>query len=151
MAFEQHGTRKKSDRIASFISNTLGSITFLFVCLCFFSLWITWNLNLLPHLKPFDPFPFPELEMVVSIFAIILSVAVLISQKRQGKMEKIRQNVEFEVNIRAEMEITKMLDMLHQIQKHLGIHSTTDHELEEMKKSIDIEELHQHIQDNDQA
>jgi uncharacterized membrane protein len=134
--------KKRSDKIAVLVTNTFGSITFLFICILFFSLWILCNLNLLPSLKPFDPFPFPALEMGVSIFAIVLSVSVLISQKRQGRMEKISQDVEFEINIQAEKEITKILEMLHNIQKKLHIDQSDD-ELEQMKENIDLQELHE--------
>lgn len=47
-------------------------------------------------------------------------------------MENIRQQVEFEVNIHAEKEITKVLEMLHDIHKKLGIQNTEDTELENM-------------------
>jgi uncharacterized membrane protein len=72
---------------------------------------------------------------------------VLISQNRQRKIEKIREQVEFEVNIKAETEITKILEMLHDIQKKMGI-AKKDPELEEMKETTDIQQLHRHIDPN---
>ena len=132
------------DRVALFITDVFGSITFLCLCLLLFLIWILWNLNFLPLLKPFDPYPFPELEMIVSLFAIILSVSVLISQNREGKMDKVSKQVEFEVNVRAENEITKVLSMLHEIQKKLGI-NVKDNELEAMKENLDLHQLHQQI------
>lgn len=71
-------------------------------------------------------------------------MSVLISQNRQRKLEKIREQVEFEVNIRAEKEITKMLEMLHEMQLKMGIRKN-DQELEEMKEKLDVNELHEHI------
>jgi uncharacterized membrane protein len=135
------------DKVATFITDTFGSIRFLGLCMVFFVIWIVWNLNLLPLIKPFDPYPFQMLTMIVSIFAIILSISVLISQNREGKRETIRQKVEFEVNIRAENEITKMLTMLHEIQKKLGIKSTADTELEEMKAETNIQDIHHKLDD----
>jgi uncharacterized membrane protein len=132
------------DRFAIFMTNIFGSLPFLFFCLVFFAGWIAWNANLLPGLRQFDPYPFPRLGLIVAIFAIVLSVSVLISQNRQGRMEKIRRQVEFEVNVKAETEITKVLDMLHEIQKKMGI-ATADTELEKMKETLDIEELHQKL------
>jgi uncharacterized membrane protein len=133
--------KHRSDGLSLFITNTFGSIAFLFICAAFVICWISCNLNLIPYVKPFDPFPFPELEMVVSIFAIILSVSVLISQKRQARLEKIHQQVEFEINVTAEKEITKVLEMLHAIQKKLGIEQS-DQELEKMMTRTDLDELH---------
>jgi uncharacterized membrane protein len=144
-ALEFNETR--TDKIATFITGTFGTMRFLGFCVAAFFIWIVWNLNLLPLLKPFDPYPFQMLTMIVALFAIILSIAVLISQNREGKRDMIRQQVEFEVNIRAEMEITKMLTMLHEIQKKLHIHSTTDVELEEMKAETDIKKIHQTLDD----
>lgn len=138
-------SKNHNDKLSLLITNTFGSITFLFICLIFIVLWVCCNLNLIPWIKAFDRYPFPELEMVVSIFAIILSIAVLISQKRQARLEKINQQVEFEINIRAENEITKVLEMLHVIQIKLGI-ETTDTELEKMKEKTDIEQLHREAQ-----
>ncbi|WP_183579636.1 DUF1003 domain-containing protein [Mucilaginibacter sp. X5P1] len=136
-------TRTRADHFAVFVAGILGSITFLIVCIIIFVVWITYNLN---ASKPFDPFPFPVLEMTVSIFAIILSVSVLINQNRQGKIDKVSQQVEFEVNVRAEEEITKMLTMLHEIQQKLGIATHAgDKELEEMKSSTDVKEIHKNI------
>lgn len=137
-------TKTPVDKIAVFFISVFGSVTFLLFSLLLFAIWICWNLGLLGF-KPFDPFPFPVLEMSVSIFAIILSVSVLINQNRQGRMDKIRQQVEFEVNVRAEAEITKMLNMLHAIQQELGIDNTGDTQLEKMKEVTNVKQIHQDI------
>lgn len=139
--------RSLSDTAAIFITNALGSIKFLGASVIFLVVWVIWNLRLISFLKPFDPYPFPALEMFVSIFAIILSISVLISQNRQGRMEKLRQQVEFEVNVHAESEITKILKMLHDIQKKIGINGE-DAELDEMKENLDIKQLHQKLDEH---
>ena len=138
-------TKTRTDQTAVVIINALGSITFLLICIAFFAGWICWNARLLPGLKPFDPFPFSTLEMAVSIFAIILSISVLINQNRQGRIEKIRQQVEFEVNVRAESEITKILQMLHEVHTKLGISTQEDRELEKMKQQTDIDKIQQTV------
>ena len=135
-------TKTRYDVFGQIMTNKLGSIPFLVFCIVFFALWIGWNL-LSPH--PFDAAPFPILEVAVSVFAIVLSVTVLVNQNRQGKMDKIRQQVEFEVNVRAEEEITKVLNMLHDIQLKLGMDSAHDQELEQMKESTDVKEIHRNI------
>ena len=143
--------RSKMDKLAILITRLLGSMLFLVICLIIFSLWICWNLNFFVGLKPFDPFPFPILEMSVSLFAIILSISVLINQNRQGRLDKLRQQVEFEVNVRAESEITKVLNMLHEIHQHLGLKSIEDVELEEMKEQTDIQQIHEVLNQNEQS
>jgi len=135
---------KKIDRMAILLTDVFGSLIFLFSAFFIILTYIFWNLNYLPGLQPFDQYPFNGLDMVLSIFAIFLSVSVLISQNRQRRLEKIREQLEFEVNVRAEQEITKVLDMLHRIQCKLGI-DEYDPELEQMKQDTDVARLHEKI------
>ncbi|TSJ40975.1 DUF1003 domain-containing protein [Mucilaginibacter corticis] len=137
--------KTSADKLAIFIANMFGSMIFLLICILLFTLWICWNTGLIPGLQPLDPFPFPALEMAVSIFAVILSVSVLINQNRQGRIEKIRQQVEFEVNVRAESEITKILRMLHEIHQKLGLNSAEDKELEKMKEQTDLHKIRERV------
>ncbi|MGN6639578.1 MAG: DUF1003 domain-containing protein [Mucilaginibacter sp.] len=135
------------DRVGLWLSAFLGSTVFLTSCIAVISVYLAWNLNFFRSLKPFDPYPFNTLSISLSVFAIILTIPVLISQNRQRKLEKIREHVEFEVNVRAENEITKVLAMLEEIQHKLGIHKE-DPELEEMKDPIDLQELHKDVGEN---
>jgi len=136
-------TKMGTDHVAVWIIKMFGSMKFLIGFCLFFIFWIGWNLNLTPVLKPFDPYPFSTLGMVLSIFAIILSVSVIMNQNRRGRIEKIRQQVEFEVNVRAENEVTKVLNMLHQIHQHLGMENIEDKELEAMKAATDLKKIHE--------
>jgi uncharacterized membrane protein len=138
-------TRSTTDRVAIAIIKGLSSIAFLIMCLIFFAGWISWNLYF-ANGKPFDPFPFPILGLMVSLFAIILSVSVLINQNRQGRIDEIKQQVEFEINVRAENEITKILNMLHEVHQKLGLDSAEDDELEKMKEKTNIQEIHQTLE-----
>ncbi len=132
------------DRVAISISNVLGTLPSLFVYALLLICYALWNLGLIPGLKVFDLSPFPKLNTLLSVIAIFLSLSVLISQNRLRKLEKIREQVEFEVNVRAENEITKILEMLQDMQRKMGIYKL-DHELEEMKEKLDVNELHEHI------
>lgn len=136
--------KTRTDTISVAGIRVLGSVQFLVGSAIFFMVWICWNLQLL-GLKPFDPFPCPILELIVSIFAITLSVSVLINQNRQGRADKIRQQVDFEVNVRAEAEITKVLNMLHAIEQKLGIDTRGDTQLEEMKETTNVKQIHKNI------
>jgi uncharacterized membrane protein len=133
--------KRSHDGLARFITNTFGSLAFLLVYVLFIAGWIAWNHGWL-GLKPFDKSPFSELELFLSAFAIFLSVMVLISQKRQARLEKINERVEFEVNLKSEKEITKVLEMLQRIQQKLGI-DKKDPELDKMMEELDTEKIHQ--------
>lgn len=139
-------TKTRTDTFAVFMTNFLGSMTFLVGAVIFFVTWISWNLY---SATPFDKVPFPGLQTIVSVFAIILSVTVLINQNRQGVIDKTRQQIDFEVNVRAEHEVTKALNLLHEIHHKLGIKSDADEELEEMKETTDIEQIHKALNEND--
>ncbi|AKU95374.1 hypothetical protein AKJ09_02038 [Labilithrix luteola] len=101
---------KAADWIAAFS----GSLPFLFLHLGFFAIWI--GLNIPPISLNFDPFPFGFLTLVVSLEAIILSVFVLLSQNRQVERDRVRSDVEYDVNLKAEMQIAHMhekVDMVY--------------------------------------
>jgi CRP/FNR family cyclic AMP-dependent transcriptional regulator len=115
---ELEDRRTAVERAADWIAAFSGSITFLMMHVVFFAVWILLNVNWLPGWKPpmFDPFPFGLLTMVVSLEAIILSVFVLLSQNRQVAKDRIRGDIEYEVNLKAELEIAQLhekMDRLH--------------------------------------
>ncbi|HYE72753.1 MAG TPA: DUF1003 domain-containing protein, partial [Blastocatellia bacterium] len=69
----------------------------------------------------------------------------LISQNRASKLDDMREEVDFEVNVRAEEEITRILNMLDEIHDHLGLSGSDDAELDRMKKKTDIMEIKERI------
>lgn len=94
------------ERIADVIAAFSGSIAFLIANAVWFVAWIAWNL--LSVGEPFDPYPFGFLTMVVSLEAIFLSIFVLISQNRQAAKDRLRADAEYEVNLKAELEIRQL-------------------------------------------
>ena len=128
------------DRFAELMTREFGTVWFLIANIIIFLLWILWNEGLL-GLEPFDPFPYSLLTMVVSLEAIVLSIIVLISQNRQGHVAEVREKLDFEIDVRAEQEITKILCILEDMEKHLGMHKKKDGELEQMKKRVNLETL----------
>jgi CRP/FNR family cyclic AMP-dependent transcriptional regulator len=94
------------ERIADVIAEFSGSISFLFLNAAWFAIWIGWNVA--PFLPHFDPYPFGFLTMVVSLEAIFLSIFVLVSQNRQAAKDRLRADAEYEVNLKAELEITHL-------------------------------------------
>ncbi|MFY9826810.1 MAG: DUF1003 domain-containing protein [Thermoanaerobaculia bacterium] len=116
---EVQDSRSQVEKVADWIAAFSGSITFLMIHVVIFAVWILLNVNWLPGWTPpmFDPFPFGLLTMVVSLEAIILSVFVLLSQNRQASKERIRGDIEYEVNLKAELEIAHLhekMDRLHE-------------------------------------
>jgi uncharacterized membrane protein len=92
------------ERLTDWIAWFSGSLQFLGLTALWFTAWIA--VNTLPLGIPvFDPFPFGLLTMIVSLEAIFLSCFVLISQNRQAEKDHLRSDVEYDINIKAEMEI----------------------------------------------
>ena len=94
------------EKIADLIAEFSGSIPFLILNAAWFVLWIVWNV--FPGVPHFDPYPFGFLTMVVSLEAIFLSIFVLVSQNRQAAKDRLRADAEYEVNLKAELEITHL-------------------------------------------
>ncbi len=119
---EVEDTRTNVMRAADWIAEFSGSLPFLFLHLGVFALWIGYNM-VAADAKTFDKYPFGFLTLVVSLEAIILSVFVLLSQNRQVSRDKVRNDIEYDVNLKAEMQIANMhekFDLLYsEIQKRL--------------------------------
>jgi uncharacterized membrane protein len=97
-------------KAADWISEFSGSIPFLLIHCVLFFIWIILNVKPLSRsaIGGFDPYPFGLLTMAVSLEAIILSVFVLLSQNRQVSRDRVRNDIEYEVNLKAELEIAHL-------------------------------------------
>ena len=118
-------TRTSVMKVADWISEFSGSLPFLFLHLGIFFVWIVLNTGPLEHtaVGGWDVFPFGLLTMVVSLEAIVLSVFVLLSQNRQVARDRVRNDIEYQVNLKAELEIGHLhekVDELHEMVARLG-------------------------------
>lgn len=120
----------RTQRMANAISSFSGSIPFLILNVFFFTGWVLLNTNLIPFMRPFDPYPFGFLTMAVSLEAIFLSIFVLLAQNLQASKDRLRSNIEYEINLKAELEITylhkkidqmnvEIMSYLHHMKKNL--------------------------------
>jgi len=112
---EIHDKRTTVQKTADWIAEFSGSIAFLVLHVVIFTAWIVANTGWLPGVPVFDPFPYGLLTMCVSLEAIFLSVFVLLSQNRQVAKDRIRADIEYDVNLKAELEIAH----LHEKMDHL--------------------------------
>ncbi len=126
------------DRYADFLRDSFGTVWFLIINAVIFLGWILLNAGLIPDVKVFDPFPYGLLTTIVSLEAIFLSIIVLISQNRTSKLDELREELDLEINIKAEEEITRIINMLDEIHDHLGLPPGDDKELTRMKQKTNI-------------
>jgi CRP/FNR family cyclic AMP-dependent transcriptional regulator len=108
-------------KIADGLAWFSGSMPFLISHTVWFALWISLNTFILPKnpdgTRGFDPFPFGLLTMIVSLEAIFLACFVLISQNRQAQKDKVRADIEYEVNIKAELEVAHLHEKTDRLQE----------------------------------
>jgi len=118
--------QKSADWIAEFS----GSIPFLFIHVIIFATWIIVNVGHIPGIPQFDAYPFGFLTLAVSLEAIFLSVFVLLSQNRQAAKDHIRSDIEYEVNLKAELEVAHLHEKVDRLNSEsLARLQTIEHRL----------------------
>ncbi len=140
--------RTFSEVVADKLTLAFGSMIFLVLNVIWFIVWIVINVGLIPGVEPFDPFPFGFLTMVVSLEAIALAIIVLISQNRAAKIADLREEVDLHIDMLAEAELTKLLQLVTRLAEQQGISLSGDSELQEMLEPSDTEELQQTLEDD---
>ncbi len=132
--------RNLQDRISDAITSFSGRMIFVYVHIVWFGIWILLNTG---HfgIPPFDPFPYGLLTMVVSLEAIFLSTFVLISQNRQSQEAEHRTDLNLQISLLTEHELTRVLQMLDVIQDKLGIENHQESELADLEMETKPEDV----------
>lgn len=138
-------SRSTSTKIADKLTAVSSTPFFLYLNAFIFILWILINTQLIPFIPTFDPYPFNFLTMVVSIEAIFLSIFVLVSQARAAQIATLREELHLRINLIAEQEITKSLQLLSEMRKQMKI-DEKDEELERMIQHINTTEIEASIE-----
>src|SRR3954466_16366938 len=120
--------RGVQDHLADLITTFSGRVAFVYLHVAWFGVWILLNTGRF-GIRPFDPFPYGLLTMVVSLEAIFLSTFVLISQNRISDEADRRADLDLQIGLLTEHELTHALKMLDALQDKLGIDNDADSEL----------------------
>lgn len=143
------GRRTSVDRIADLIGGFTGSFAFVALHAVWFALWFLINTGVVAILPRFDPYPFILLAMVVSVEGVLLSTFVLMKQNRMQQRSDVRDHLNLQIDLLAEKEVTKSLQLLRAICKRLDIpESEFGEELHEMADNTSVDTLAQHISAN---
>ena len=126
---------RPSDRIARCITDFAGSIRFVLLHLVVFGSWIGIN-TLGPEGLRFDP-SLVVLAMAASVEAIFLSTFILISQNRISAAESRRAELDLQINLLAEHEITRLIDLATRIAERVGVPGSDDPELSELRRDVE--------------
>jgi uncharacterized membrane protein len=138
----QHAEERRKPwqgRLADAVTSFTGSMAFVFIHLALFGLWIVWNLGWL-GLPPFDK-SFVVLAMFASVEAIFLSTFVLISQNRMAALADKRADLDLQVSLLAEHEITQLVVLVTAIAKKLDIAAADNPEIPELAQDVKPEHV----------
>jgi uncharacterized membrane protein len=137
---EQQVSRSRQERIADAVTRFTGSMRFVYIHLVVFGAWILINVGWLPVIPRFDP-SFVVLAMVASVEAIFLSTFVLISQNRMSALADKRADLDLQVSLLAEHEITRLIALVTAMAERMGIDQAQDPELSELSRDVRPEKV----------
>jgi uncharacterized membrane protein len=140
--------RSSSERLADAVGLFAGSLPFIAVHLVFVLAWLLVNEGEIPWARPFDPYPFSLLGVIVSMEAVILSSFIIMRQNRMMRRGERRDHLNLQVDLLAEKEITKVLQMVRAICGHMGLKDImADRDIHELSQNTSIESLSQTLED----
>ena len=139
---EALGRRTRTERQSDAVVRFIGSPKFLLLHVILVSGWIGANLNLVPGVNPFDPFPFGILALFVSSESVFLTIFVLISQNRMARQAERRSHLDLQVGMLAEQELTTVLQMLQKLCQHAGVDvKSSNEQVKGFSESTDVHKL----------
>ena len=132
--------RGLQEKIADVITSFSGRMIFAYLHIVWFGVWILLNTGSF-GVRPFDPFPYGLLTMIVSLEAIFLSTFVLISQNQLSREAEHRAELDMHIGLLTEHELTRVLQMLELIQNKMEITNDADSELPDLEMETRPEDV----------
>jgi uncharacterized membrane protein len=142
----EDATATFEERIAGAITRFTGTMRFVYLHILAYGFWILANLGVIPGVPEFDP-SFVILAMVASVEAIFLSTFILITQNRMSNAADKRAELDLQISLLAEHEVTRLVALLSAIADRLGIETEIDDEVEELKKDVAPERVLDEIEE----
>jgi uncharacterized membrane protein len=134
------------DRLGDAVANFVGTMTFVLFHVVGFVVWAAVNAGIIPGIKPFDPYPYILLTMLVSMEGVLVAVFVLMKQNRMSRRADQRDHLNLQIDLLSEKEITKMLELQRLVCLRLGIDVDRDSEVQELSKNTAVEDLAQELE-----
>jgi uncharacterized membrane protein len=147
---EEQGNRTRQERIADAIGRFTGSMAFVYLHLVVFGLWFAVNLGWIPAVRRFDP-TFVVLAMVASVEALFLSTFVLITQNRMAIQADKRAELDLQISLLSEHEITRLLTLVTAIAEQMGLGEAQDPELAELAQDVAPEKVMEKMEAHERA
>ena len=141
---QDEAARPLQDRLADRVTTFTGSLRFVVLHLVLFGCWVVVNLGWL-GLQPFDP-SFVILATIASVEAIFLSTFVLISQNRMQAQADARAELDLQVSLLSEHEITRLISLVQAVARRLDVAEADDPELAELARDVAPERVMDRIE-----
>ncbi|HET7754639.1 MAG TPA: DUF1003 domain-containing protein [Anaeromyxobacteraceae bacterium] len=117
--YREEREKPVQDRLADRVTQFTGSLRFVYIHIALFGTWILWNLPFSP-LPRFDP-TLVVLAMVASVEAIFLSTFVLITQNRMAAQAERRAELDLQISLLTEHELTQLIRVVNAVAAHVGV------------------------------
>jgi uncharacterized membrane protein len=109
-------------------------------------LWVVLNLPVFPWFRPWDPYPFILLATFASAEAPFIALLVLMYQRRSARISELREELDLQVSLHLERQMSAMLRLLGEVQERLDIGSREDPALmERLQRDLDPRQLMQSL------
>jgi uncharacterized membrane protein len=139
--------RTMRDRIAEAVAAFVGSLKFVALQVVLLVFWVAANTGRLPGIVPFDPYPFVLLALIESTVGVLLATFVLIKQNRMSRRADRRDHLHLQIDLLAEKEITKILELQRLLCARLGVQEVVaDPETEELVRYTAVEDLAEELE-----
>jgi uncharacterized membrane protein len=136
------GERTISERVSDFITKLVGNLIFLTAQLIVVLGWLLLNLHIVPGIKPFDPFPFGVLALIVSSEGVFLTIFVLVRQSRMTRQSERRSHLDLQVSMLSEQELTTIVRMLQKLCQHLDVDvEASEKDVQSFSETTEIHKL----------
>jgi uncharacterized membrane protein len=133
--------RSPGERMGDAVARFSGSMTFFVLNVVWYLAWVLVNTGIVPTLRPFDPYPFTFLTLMVSLEAIFLAIFVLASQNRMARVADQRAHLDLQINLLSEQENSKMLTLLQTMANRMGLKAAKDDEIAQLAEKTEAAAL----------
>jgi uncharacterized membrane protein len=147
MAVREAEERRKSlsERVAGSIAAFAGSMWSVGLHVLVYGGWLAVNSRAVPIVEPWDPFPFVMLAMAASVEALFLSTFILINQNRMQRMADRRAELDLQISLLTEHELTRAVTMIDEIACKLGAPRPPREEMDDIRKDVNPRKVAEEI------
>jgi uncharacterized membrane protein len=143
---QENAARPATDRIADAITAFAGSMWCVYVHALAFGVWLLLNARFVPFPYKWDPYPYVMLAMTASVEAIFLSTFILVTQNRMQRTADRRAELDLQISLLAEHELTRAIRLIDSIAVHLHAPRLGQSELDEIKHDVNPEKVARQIE-----